>query len=191
MTDGVDAAAVVVALHALLPYCDVISVHLDDVAGNNARAAVVVLEQIGEIDILATGVSDDAGYLAGLVDRLRVELPAAGPLADELATAAARIVTRAGRLSEHGTRAVAGVQFEDIGRQMIGHITEAVDDLRYQLVRLGGYIDGELDTDAVRASIRGVEQLRDRHVMDSQRAAHALAMGEQHVVVQTPTVELF
>jgi methyl-accepting chemotaxis protein len=86
---------------------------------------------------------------------------------------------------------VGEVQFQDIGRQMIEHVTSIVDDLREQSERVIAYSRGEVAADEVRKSIRSVDDLRDAHVMERQRDVHAAATGGVRHTDGLPAIELF
>ena len=203
-----DPAVVAEALDTVTPYCDVICAHLNDIADNNTRAAMSAIEQLGEVDVMAMELSGDVRQLAATVAQLRAQLasddadrdPAAlrehladllDAVAEQSIAVAERVEQGAGRLSSRSTAIVAEMQFEDIGRQMIGHVTRAIDDLRDQLNRLGEHLRGEVDAEAMLASLASVEQLRQRHVMDIQRVTHAAATGDMAQVNDLPAIELF
>lgn len=109
----------------------------------------------------------------------------------ETVQAAARVEQTSAELTSRTTGAVGEVQFQDIGRQMIEHVTSIVDDMRQQSVRVIAYTRGEVPAREVRESVRSVDDLRDSHVMDRQRDRHAEATGGAWHTVAPPAIELF
>lgn len=203
-----DPAVIAETLETLTPYCDVICVHLNDIADNNTRAALSAIEQVRQLDLLTAELSEDMRQLAAMIswqraqivavhadqdpEQLRASLLELVDLVAQRAVAAIdRVEQGAGRLSFRSTAIVAEMQFEDIGRQMIGHVTKAIDDLRGQLIRLSGHVGGELGGEAMLASLVSVEDLRHRHVMDVQRMAHSAAAGQTAAGTDLPSIELF
>ena len=84
------------------------------------------------------------------------------------------------------------VQFQDISRQMLEHVAEAIGDVRRQSEDVLAYAEGELTADAVRDRAIRVEDLRERHVMGRQRVTHASSTGgETAAPAAEPVIELF
>lgn len=105
---------------------------------------------------------------------------------------AARIEANAQQLVVSSAGAAAQMQFEDIGRQVIGHVTGALDDLRQQLGALGENLRGEPDLAAVLECVRSVEQLHRMHVKGLEQLEHSLGRDEPAVPTETASpVELF
>ncbi|MFI1989198.1 methyl-accepting chemotaxis protein [Actinoplanes sp. NPDC020271] len=89
------------------------------------------------------------------------------------------------------TGAVGHVQFQDISRQMLEHVAEAVADVRRQAETVAGYARGEISGETVREGSINVEDLRSKHVMARQRFTHAAQTGTAEQDANEPLIELF
>jgi methyl-accepting chemotaxis protein len=105
--------------------------------------------------------------------------------------AARQVETSSQALEAETTGAVGHVQFQDITRQMLEHVAEAIGEVRRQTEDVIAYSEGELPADTVRDRVIRVEDLRDRHVMGRQRATHAASTGEAAEAAAEPMIELF
>ncbi|BCJ42286.1 hypothetical protein GCM10010168_87150 [Actinoplanes ianthinogenes] len=105
---------------------------------------------------------------------------------------AARQVQRSSdELVGETTGAVGHVQFQDISRQMLEHVAEAVADVSRQATAVAGYARGELSADEIREQGINVEDLRAKHVMARQRFTHAAQTGSEAEAANEPLIELF
>jgi methyl-accepting chemotaxis protein len=105
---------------------------------------------------------------------------------------AARQVQRSSDvLVSETTGAVGHVQFQDISRQMLEHVAEAVADVRRQAETVASYARGEITDEAVREGSINVEDLRAKHVMARQRFTHAAQTGMAEQAANEPLIELF
>lgn len=163
-TRHVDAAAVATVVAALLPYCDVLHAHMNDVAAVSTEAARTIIDQAERLGATATRVA--AGHV--------------GP--DDANVQA---------LAEHSTALLGVVQFEDITVQMVSHIRDGLSGLRTQLGHLYDYATGAIDAGTIRSRVARVDDLATGYVMQSQRAAHAAATGTELAEDQAAPVELF
>jgi methyl-accepting chemotaxis protein len=96
-----------------------------------------------------------------------------------------------GALTAETTGAVGHVQFQDITRQMLEHVAEAIGEMRSGTENLLGYVKGETPESAVLGSTVSVEQLRNRHVMARQRVTHEQHTGGAVTSDDAPVIELF
>ncbi len=105
---------------------------------------------------------------------------------------AARQVQRSSDvLVSETTGAVGHVQFQDISRQMLEHVADAVADVRRQSEAVSGYARGEISAEEVRDGAINVEDLRAKHVMARQRFTHAAQTGVADQAANEPLIELF
>ncbi len=97
-----------------------------------------------------------------------------------------------GALTAETTGAVGHVQFQDITRQLLEHVSDAVDQVRQATEDVIGYAEGSLPEETVRERAISVDDLRARHVMSRQRVTHGdHAGGAAAVSDDTPIIELF
>jgi methyl-accepting chemotaxis protein len=89
------------------------------------------------------------------------------------------------------TGAVGHVQFQDISRQMLEHVAEAVAEVRRQTEDVAAYARGEVGAAEVRERTIDVEDLRAKHVMSRQRSTHAEQTGADTGSGGEPLIELF
>ena len=94
-------------------------------------------------------------------------------------------------LAQETTGAVGHVQFQDISRQMLEHVCQAVTDVRGQTEDVTAYAEGALTAEGVREKMIRVDDLRARHVMGRQRATHAASTGGPAEAAGEPIIELF
>ncbi|WIM95320.1 methyl-accepting chemotaxis protein [Actinoplanes oblitus] len=105
---------------------------------------------------------------------------------------AARQVQRSSdELVKETTGAVGHVQFQDISRQMLEHVAEAVADVSRQATAVAGYARGESSAEEIRDQAINVEDLRAKHVMARQRFTHAAQTGSDAEAANEPLIELF
>ncbi len=114
----------------------------------------------------------------------------AGILADTV-RAAREVEQSSVALTAETTGAVGHVQFQDISRQMLEHVQEAVAQVKRQAEDVIGYAGGAIPADDVRSRIISVEELRARHVMSRQRATHDRQSGDAVTADTEPIIELF
>ncbi|WP_232344080.1 methyl-accepting chemotaxis protein [Actinoplanes awajinensis] len=89
------------------------------------------------------------------------------------------------------TGAVGHVQFQDISRQMLEHVADAVGDVRREAEDVVHYARGEMTAEEVRERTIKVEDLRAKHVMSRQRSTHAGQTGLDTHTGTEPLIELF
>jgi len=87
--------------------------------------------------------------------------------------------------------AMAHVQFQDICRQMLEHISGTVADVRRQHDDLSAYARGELEGEELLKRAIQVDDLRAKHVMSRQRTTHASLTGAESETSPEPQIELF
>jgi methyl-accepting chemotaxis protein len=86
---------------------------------------------------------------------------------------------------------VGHIQFQDISRQMIEHISHAVTDMRGLAANIIDYASGDIGASVLQTRHIDLEQLRRSHVMARQRQTHATATGGGDVTDTEPLIELF
>ncbi|QTE29361.1 methyl-accepting chemotaxis protein [Pengzhenrongella sicca] len=148
----------------------------------------------GAIDLSNLPAGEDNAIVrehANVAHALRDLAQLVNEILGETVQAAARVEQTSAELTSRTSGAVGEVQFQDIGRQMIEHVTSMVDDMRQQSVRVIAYTRGEIPACEVRESVRSVDDLRDSHVMERQRDRHAEATGGPWHADALPAIELF
>lgn len=129
--------------------------------------------------------------LAGIASAQREMSTMVSGILHDTIQAAGQVQLSSGALSTETTGAVGHVQFQDISRQMLEHVGEAVADVRRQAEDVIAYAEGALPAEIVRERQIQIEELRSRHVMGRQRTTHAASTGEQAAADSEPIIELF
>lgn len=129
--------------------------------------------------------------LSGISDAQREMSSMVAGILQGTAEAAQQVEASSAALSEETTGAVGHVQFQDISRQMLEHVSAAVADVRRQTEDVTAYAEGALPAEAVREKMIRVEDLQARHVMGRQRATHAASTGGATETDSAPMIELF
>jgi methyl-accepting chemotaxis protein len=114
----------------------------------------------------------------------------AGILKDTM-NAADQVRRSSGALTSQTAGAVGHVQFQDITRQMLEHVVEAVGDVRRQSEDVVKYAHGTLTEEELLSRVISVEDLRAEHVMSRQRSTHASPTGGLAHPDAEPLIELF
>jgi methyl-accepting chemotaxis protein len=96
------------------------------------------------------------------------------------------------KLSDMFVQAMASVQFQDVVRQQVEHVSHAVTRLDTHCARLGSALR-DTDPNQFPDSLeRQLSDMFDGYVMDSQRQSHRRAVGEAAQASQSgPKIELF
>jgi methyl-accepting chemotaxis protein len=129
--------------------------------------------------------------LSGIANAQREMSEMMSTILHDAVQAANQVENSSSALTGETTGAVGHVQFQDISRQMLEHVQEAIGDIRRQSDDLVAYSQGALPADAVRERMIRVEDLRAKHVMGRQRATHAASTGLQAEADDAPIIELF
>ena len=129
--------------------------------------------------------------LSGIADAQR-ELSdmVAGVLHDTI-EAARQVEQSSSALTAETTGAVGHVQFQDISRQMLEHVADAVGQVRRQAEDVIGYAEGALPAETVRDRAISLDNLTSKHVMARQRATHGEQAGLAVAQDDSPIIELF
>ncbi|AEV88006.1 methyl-accepting chemotaxis protein [Actinoplanes sp. SE50] len=129
--------------------------------------------------------------LGGIANAQREMSEMVSGILRDTVVAARQVQTSSNALTSETTGAVGHVQFQDISRQMLEHVAEAVADVRGQAESVAGYAQGRVTADEVRDGAINVEDLRSKHVMARQRFTHAAQTGEDASAGTEPLIELF
>ncbi|GIF10311.1 methyl-accepting chemotaxis protein [Actinoplanes teichomyceticus] len=129
--------------------------------------------------------------LGGIANAQREMSQMVSGILRDTVTAARQVQQSSDALTTETTGAVGHVQFQDISRQMLEHVGNAVADVRRQCEDVAAYARGEVDADEVRQRAIDVEDLRARHVMARQRHTHAEQTGATAQNGTEPFIELF
>ena len=129
--------------------------------------------------------------LSGIATAQREMSEMVSGILQDTVEAARQVESSSAALSTETTGAVGHVQFQDISRQMLEHVSAAVADVRRQAEDVVAYAEGGLPAEVVRERMIRVDDLRARHVMGRQRATHAARTGEAGAADAAPMIELF
>lgn len=179
-------------------------------AHRSAEAAQGIGSSIGDLTARLDGVlSDDTQFdkapdlapvneetamtrrLGGIADAQREMSEMVAGILKDTVTAAEQVQRSSSALTEETTGAVGHVQFQDISRQMLEHVAEAVGDVRRQAEDVGKYVHGALTEEELLSRVISVEDLRKKHVMSRQRSTHAQQTGGPVQNDAEPLIELF
>jgi methyl-accepting chemotaxis protein len=96
-------------------------------------------------------------------------------------------------LVAHLSEALGEIQFQDVMRQRIEHVQQALRDLDAHLLQMAGQLlDQPWDPDSMVTLRERLQAQMDRYVMHSQRETHAAVVGQAPVTqAERPAIELF
>jgi methyl-accepting chemotaxis protein len=115
-----------------------------------------------------------------------------GGLLSGTVDAAERVRASSDSLTADTTEAVGHVQFQDITRQMLEHVTSVVAQVHRQVADVLGYADGTVPAQDLLDRVTRLEDLQGTHVMSRQRDTHAAATGgSAEARTATLDIELF
>ncbi|MDY7090156.1 MAG: methyl-accepting chemotaxis protein [Actinomycetota bacterium] len=142
----------------------------------------------------APGAADTAmtRRLTGIAGAQREMSQMVGGVLQDAMGALHQVEQSSAALTAETTGAVGHVQFQDITRQMLEHVVEAICQVRQGAEDAMDYAAGNAPEETVRARAVSVDALRARHVMSRQRATHS-----EHTSAKTaaaddgPVIELF
>ncbi|MDD3352361.1 methyl-accepting chemotaxis protein [Zoogloea sp.] len=81
------------------------------------------------------------------------------------------------RLAEMFMNTMASVQFQDVTRQQVGHVIEALERLDAHLLQLVGCLEGRVQVSDIPAMTEQIDRLFESYVMQRERDEHALRSG--------------
>ena len=179
-------------------------------AHRSAEAAHGIGSSIGDLTAKLDAVlSDDAQFdrsqepppvteetamtrrLGGIANAQREMSEMVAGILKDTVNAAGQVQRSSAALISETTNAVGHVQFQDISRQMLEHVADAVGDIRRQSEDVVAYAAGTLTEEELLARVISVEALRSKHVMSRQRATHAEHTGGPAHTEAEPLIELF
>jgi methyl-accepting chemotaxis protein len=146
----------------------------------------------GNVSVETTGGTTAVASMLEGVTNAQHEMSqmVAGVLQDTV-RAAQQVEQTSNELSLETTRAVGHVQFQDISRQMIEHVASAVADVQRQTEDVIAYAEGGVSAETILDRIVNIDDLRNKHVMDRQRATHTGTTGDGAEAAAEPAIELF
>ncbi|GAA1605947.1 methyl-accepting chemotaxis protein [Actinoplanes couchii] len=179
-------------------------------AHRSAEAAHGIGSSIGDLTAKLDGVlSDDSQFdsdqagpetseetamtrrLGGIADAQREMSEMVAGILKDTVTAAGQVQRSSSALIAETTGAVGHVQFQDISRQMLEHVAEAVSDVRRQCEDVASYVRDSLTEEDLLARVISVDDLRRKHVMSRQRTTHSQQTGGPAHDDAEPLIELF
>lgn len=169
-----------------------------------SNAAVEISERIRVVTVGIDQEVDDAmnaGKGDNAAGSMRAVMGDIASMHERFATASARLQADDG--IEEGNNAIRNglgdalglIQFQDVLRQRVGHVQQALGSLNARMATLGE----QLQTAEARAQITPqvgalIESLRSSYVMDSQRHTHNVVTGTTAgatAAAERPKIELF
>ena len=102
-----------------------------------------------------------------------------------------QLVVNAGTVHGLTTSMMAGLQFQDITRQVVEHVVGTLDELGRQLGDVAAVLAGRGDADGLGELEAAMDRIRDGYVMHRQRLTHEQATGGRVTADAAPAVELF
>jgi methyl-accepting chemotaxis protein len=129
--------------------------------------------------------------LGGIASAQREMSAMVSGILKDTVSAAEQVQRSSAALISETTEAVGYVQFQDISRQMLEHVADAVGDIRQQAEDVAAYARGGLTEEDLMARVICVEDLRAKHVMSRQRTTHAAQTGGASHTDAEPLIELF
>ncbi|MFG1988614.1 methyl-accepting chemotaxis protein [Actinoplanes sp. NPDC048988] len=129
--------------------------------------------------------------LSGIADAQREMSEMVSGILHDTVDAAHQVQQSSDALISETTGAVGHVQFQDISRQMLEHVADAVSQVKRQVEDTIGYAEGGVPADALIERTISAEDLRNRHVMARQRVTHGDKAGVAAAADDTPLIELF
>ncbi|MGK5678565.1 methyl-accepting chemotaxis protein [Actinoplanes sp. URMC 104] len=129
--------------------------------------------------------------LSGIANAQREMSAMVSGILQETIAAARQVEQSSDALTAETTGAVGHVQFQDISRQMLEHVQDAVGQVKRQAEDVIGYAEGALAAEAVQERTISLDALKSKHVMARQRATHGEQAGTAVVQDDSPIIELF
>jgi methyl-accepting chemotaxis protein len=129
--------------------------------------------------------------LSGIAQAQREMSEMVSGILHDTVDAARQVEQSSDALTGETTGAVGHVQFQDISRQMLEHVSDAVGQVKRQAEDVIGYSEGGLPAETLRERVISPEELRSRHVMSRQRLTHGDKAGVTVSADDTPMIELF
>lgn len=188
----------------------VVADEVRDLAHRSAEAAHGIGSSIGDLTARLDGVlSDDSRFdrdtgrppaseetvmtrrLGGIADAQREMSKMVTGILKDTVTAATQVQRSCSALIAETTGAVGHVQFQDISRQMLEHVADAVADVRRQCEDVASYCRDALTEETLLARVISVADLRAKHVMSAQRSTYAQQTGGAVNEGDEPLIELF
>jgi len=139
----------------------------------------------------AGGTTAVTGLLDSVTNAQREMSEMVAGVLQETVRAAHQVEQSSSALAMETTRAMGHVQFQDISRQMIEHIVDAVSDVQRQAEDVIAYAEGDVPGETVLDRKVNVDDLRTKHVMGRQRSTHAETTGDGAQADNEPVIELF
>ncbi|XVV11388.1 methyl-accepting chemotaxis protein [Actinoplanes sp. CA-131856] len=129
--------------------------------------------------------------LSGIAQAQREMSEMVAGILHDTVDAAQQVRQSSDALTVETTGAVGHVQFQDISRQMLEHVADAVSEVKRQVEDTIGYAEGGVPAEALTERAISADDLRSRHVMSRQRVTHGEKAGVTAAADDTPLIELF
>lgn len=141
------------------------------------------------------GIHDVASRLQHVADEQREMVTRLDTTTERVRMAVHELATHSASVHELTTSMTAGMQFQDITRQSVEHVVDALSHLGEQFGAFVAVLTGNGDASRLAELGDTMERLRENYVSHHQRAVHHAVAGDSDggppVVDNEPAIELF
>jgi surface antigen len=173
---------------------EILGAHLGQVVATSDAAAMTFLDDL-------TVVHDTAAQLRDVAVRLQGSAGAAAATPEDVERSAEQLMLGCTAVAELATSMMAGLQFQDVTRQVVEHVVAALDALGERFTGVAAALTEPADSaDASATETRALteltqlgaslDRLQSGYVMQRQRSTHAEVLGDAFVD-DDPDIDLF
>jgi len=155
------------------------------------RLAEAMADRAGTDDGTARSDGDLTRRLEAVAQQQRSLVERLDTFTGRVDGATRQLVANSGTVHGLTTSMMAGLQFQDVTRQVIEHVVGTLDQLGHQLGDVAGVLEGRGDVDGLGDLEASMDRIRDGYVMDRQRQTHAEVTGAGPRAEAAPAIELF
>ena len=172
-----------VAAHDIGQRIEHLAVRLADAMGDQTPGTDLATGEDGEDD-LTRRLRAVSRQQQAMIERLEA-------FGGQVTTASDELAASSSTVRELTSSMMAGLQFQDVTRQVIEHVVSSLDELGVQFTAVAAAVAGRGDVDALAELGAAVDRLKAGYVMEQQRAVHARLTGGTETAADEPMIELF